>query len=913
MDETVHIVIDGQTVQAFKRETILEAALRNGIEIPNLCYNKKISHTAACRLCIVSIEGRPGGIPSCTTPVEEGLRISVFTPALEKIRRTTLDLAMSNHNDDCISCVKDGSCHLQDLAFRYNLGKKDRRFPPIWQELDKTSDLSSQVLNYDASKCIQCNRCIKACSDIQGKGILTFVNRGIHTTVGTGYAQWNQSKCDGCGECAQICPVGAITPKQFYGPRKRIRAKDIDKTTRTTCPYCGVGCQLDIATCKTVQEGKPVDTVVQVTGAGAIPNNGMTCVKGRFGLDFATRPDRLKKPMIRKDGQLVEVEWPEAISYAAKRMQEIRDRSGADSLAGLSSARCTNEENFVFQKFIRSVIGTNNVDHCARLCHASTVAGLAISFGSGAMTNSIAELESAKVILVTGSNTTEAHPVIATFIRRAVQFGKAKLILVDPRHIDLARTATLWLRQKNGTDIAWLNGMVNVIIANGWENKEFISKNCENFEALKDAVKEFTPARVEELCGIPQKDLVEAARLFAQTDRGSIVYSMGITQHAHGTDNVKALANLAMVTGNIGRESTGVNPLRGQSNVQGACDMGALPNVYPGYQKVDDPAVRAKFSKAWGDAKLSEKPGLTVVEMMNAAHAGTIKGLYIMGENPMVSDPNTNHVREALEHLDFLMVQDIFLTETAQLADIVLPACLSLEKDGTFTNTERRVLPVSKVVLPPGQARDDWGIVQELARSMGHNWSYGGVREIMQEINALTPQYGGITPERIAAGERLQWPCPNSSHPGTKFLHKDGNFTRGKGLFCAVKYVPAKEPTDAEYPYTLNTGRNLFHYHTGSMTRRTKALPAFSAGPYIELSAADADELGVDTGHKVRVSSRRGTIELPVLVTRKVAQGSVFIPFHFAEAAANVLTIDALDPTAKIPEFKVCAVKIEKV
>jgi predicted molibdopterin-dependent oxidoreductase YjgC len=438
-------------------------------------------------------------------------------------------------------------------------------------------------------------------------------------------------------------------------------------------------------------DGKPTDTVVQVTGAEAIPNNGRTCVKGRFGLDFANRPDRLRQPMIRKDDQLVEVAWPEALAYAARRLQEISSAHGPDAIAGLASARCTNEENYLFQKFMRSVIGTNNVDHCARLCHASTVAGLAISFGSGAMTNSIAELESAQVILVTGSNTTEAHPVIATFIKRAVEANGAKLIVVDPRNIDLVRHAAVWLRQKNGTDIAWINGMVHVILANGWENKAFIEKHCENFEALRASVQSFTPALVEELCGIAPADRAEAARLFAQTDRGSIVYSMGITQHAHGTDNVKALANLAMVTGNIGREGTGVNPLRGQNNVQGACDMGALPNVYAGYQKVDDAAAREKFAQAWGASQLSSKPGLTVVEVMHAAHAGQIKGLYIMGENPMVSDPNLNHVREALEHVDFLMVQDIFLTATAQLADVVLPACSFLEKDGTYVNGSSRI------------------------------------------------------------------------------------------------------------------------------------------------------------------------------------------------------------------------------
>ncbi len=914
MSDTITLWIDKQPITAIKGETILEAALRNGIEIPNLCYNKKVSHTASCRLCIVNIAGRPGAIPACTTPAEEGMTITCFSPALEKVRRTTLDLALSNHNDDCISCVKDASCQLQDLAFRYNLGFKDRQFPPIWEELNKTSDFSSQVLNYDASKCIQCKRCIKACSELQGKGVLTFVNRGIRTTVGTGYAEWKDSKCDGCGECAQICPVGAITVKQFYGPRTRIRQKDIERVVRTTCPYCGVGCQLDVATRRCFSEGVgSKDLMIQVTGADVVPNYGRTCVKGRFGLDFVTRPDRLKRPMIRKEGKLVEVEWPEAISYTAHRLSEIRAKHGPAAIAGLSSARCTNEENYLFQKFIRSSIGSPHIDHCARLCHASTVAGLAITLGSGAMTNSIAELEHASVILVTGSNTTETHPVIATYIKRAVLHHKAKLIVVDPREIDLCRFATLWLRQRNGTDIAWINGMVQAIIENGWENKAFIASHTENFDATREVMKKYDAKTVEHLTGIPAAQLVKAAKLFAQAKTASIVYSMGITQHAHGTDNVKAISNLALVAGQIGRESTGVNPLRGQNNVQGACDMGALPNVFPGYQKVDDATAHDKFATAWHNKHLPEKVGMTVTEIMGAAHDGTVKALYIMGENPMISDPDITHVKASLAHLECLIVQDIFLTETAELADVVLPASSFAEKTGTYTNTERRILPLARIVDPPGDARADWEIVQSLAQALGHAWNYDDTNDILREINALVPQYAGITPERLAAGERLQWPCPSVTHPGTRFLHKDGAFSRGKGLFSAVDHIAAKEQPCAEYPFVLNTGRMLYHYHTCSMTRRTEALPRYVKDAYMEMCKADCDALGVAHGEIVRVSSRRGAINIPVKLTEIVAVGSVFIPFHFAEAAANVLTNTAIDPTAKIPELKVCAVKIEKL
>jgi formate dehydrogenase alpha subunit len=899
----ITITIDGKKIRAKKGETLLEAALRNDIDIPNLCYNKKVSHTAACRLCIVKIEGRNGGIPSCTTRVEEGMVVTAFDDELEAVRKTTMDMTLSNHNDDCISCVQDGECQLQDLAFRYSLGKKDRELPPIWEEIDPTSDFSSQVLNYEASKCIQCNRCIKACYELQGKGILSFINRGINTTVGTGFDEWAESNCDGCGQCVQICPTGALTSKQFYGDRKRVRVIDVEKKVETTCPYCGVGCQLEMAVRK--------DKIIKVSGAYKEPNFAKTCVKGRYGLDFVDRDDRLKKPMIKKYGEFVEVEWDDAIEYTARRFTEIKEANGAGAIAGLSSARCTNEENFVFQKFIRSVIGTNNVDHCARLCHASTVAGLATTLGSGAMTNSIREIEDADVILVTGSNTTETHPVIATHIKRAVQFNNAKLIVVDPRKIDLVDHATLWLRQNSGTDVAWINGLMNAILQENMQNDEFIAERTENVEAMKEVLAKYTPELVQKIAGIRAEDLIAAAKIYAGGERGSIIYSMGITQHSNGTDNVKSLANLAMLTGHIGRESTGVNPLRGQNNVQGACDMGALPNVYPGYQKVAEEKSRLKFEKAWG-TKLDPNPGLTITEIMSGAHDGSIKGMYIMGENPMVSDPNLNHVKAALETVDFLVVQDMFLTETAAMADVVFPATSFAEKDGNYTNTERRVLPIHQAVTPRGESRDDWAILQDIANVMGAGWNYGGIKDIIDEINFLTPQYGGITYKRIKKGERLQWPCPTVDHPGTRYLHKDG-FIRGKGLFSAIDHLdPAEMPCD-EYPTVMSTGRMLFHYHTGSMTRRTKALPKYCKDAYVEMCTEDCEALGVTHGEMVRVSSRRGTIDIAVKETDKVVPGNIFIPFHFAEAAANMLTNDVVDPIAKIPELKVCAVKIEKI
>ena len=912
MKDMVTIYIDSEPIEALKDQTILEAAITHGIEIPNLCYNKKVSHTAACRLCVVRVKGSPTMVPSCTTPVKEGMEITAFDDEIKEVRKTILDMALSNHNDDCISCVKDGSCELQDLAFRYSLGKHDRSLPAIWETIDKTSDFTSQVLDYNASKCIQCGRCIKACAEIQGKGILSFVNRGIHTTVATGYNSWNQSNCDGCGECVQICPVGALTEKQVYGKMKRIRQKDIENITQTTCPYCGVGCQLNIAT-KKIRTGKDAgkDTIIKVTGAEDIPNFGKTCVKGRFGLDFINRKERLKKPLIKKDGKFAEVEWDEAIQYTASKLKEIKEKHGPDAIAGLSSARCTNEENFVFQKFIRAAIGTNNVDHCARLCHASTVAGLASTLGSGAMTNTIEELEYAKVILVTGSNTTETHPVIATHIKRAVLYHDAKLIVVDPRKIDLVKYAAIWLRQNNGTDVAWINGLMNVILKEKLHDKDFIESRTEGFDALEKILEKYTPENVEKISGIPKDKLIEAAKIYANAETGSIVYSMGITQHTNGTDNVKSLANLAMVTGNIGKESTGVNPLRGQNNVQGACDMGALPNVYPGYQKVVEKTSHEKFEKAW-NAELSDKIGLTITEIMDAALNKDVKAVYIMGENPMISDPNINHVRDALKTVDFLICQDIFLNETTELADVVFPASSFAEKDGNYTNTERRILPINKILEPVGESKADWEIIKMLSNAIGFEMNYNNVKDIIDEINIVTPQYGGITYERISNGEKLQWPCPTPDHPGTKFLHKD-KFVRGKGLLSAVDHIDSKELPDKDYPFVMSTGRILFHYHTGTMTRKTKVLPQYVETAYVEMCCEDIEKLKVKNGEKVRVTSRRGQIDIAVLETAKVAKGSIFIPFHFAEAPANMLTIDEVDPVAKIPELKVCAVRIEKI
>jgi formate dehydrogenase alpha subunit len=641
-------------------------------------------------------------------------------------------------------------------------------------------------------------------------------------------------------------------------------------------------------------------------------SKGALCVKGWNAYEFINKLDRLKVPLIKSNGGFKEVGWARALGTVSKRLLEIKEKYGADALGFLSSAKATNEENFLMMKLARAVFKTNNVDHCARLCHASTVVGLAATFGSGAMTNSISEFEDADLFLVTGSDTTEQHPLIGSRIINAVNDRGAALIVIDPRKIELAKYAAIYMAQDNGTDVAWINGMANVIIEEGLYDREYIEKRTENFEQLKEVVEQYTPEYVEKITKIPRDLLIQAARLYAKSKKAMIVYSMGITQHTTGVDNVKSLANLAMLTAHVGFASTGVNPLRGQNNVQGACDVGALPNVFSGYQKVADEAARVKFEKIWKVKNLPPKPGLTVTEIFNKALEGKLKGLYIMGENPVISDPDSTHVRKALKKLEFLAVNEIFLSDTTQYADVILPAASFAEKDGTFTNTERRVERIRRAIKPVGQARTDWEILCEIATRCGYKeMEYDHPSQIMDEIAELTPIYGGISYDRLDPFG-LQWPCPDKDHPGTGYLHKD-KFAKGKATFMPCVYKAADELPDDEYTFVLSTGRVYWHWHTGTMTRRTSTLDREVPAGYVEINPKDAEKLNIQKGDRVRISSRRGQIETQVLVTEKVKEGSVFVPFHFREAAANVLTNPAVDPVAKIPEYKVCAVKIEKI
>jgi formate dehydrogenase alpha subunit len=624
-------------------------------------------------------------------------------------------------------------------------------------------------------------------------------------------------------------------------------------------------------------------------------------------MDFVQSDKRLTTPLIKRNGEFKEVGWEEALDTVAQRLSDIKGAHGPDSIGGLSSAKCTNEENYIFQKFMRAAVGTNNVDHCARLCHASTVAGLARAFGSGAMTNSIDEIRRAKCIFVIGSNTTEAHPVIGLAIKDAVVNHGAALIVADPRGIDLVRFAQVHLAQKPGTDVALINAMMHVILSEHLQDESFIAERTEDFEALEAVIKDFTPEQAEAITTVQAELIRVAARAYATAASSSIIYSMGITQHTTGTDNVLSLANLAMMTGNVGIESAGVNPLRGQNNVQGACDLGALPNVYPGYQSVEDAVIQQKFQTAWG-VTLSNEKGLTVVEMLHAAEQDQLKALYIMGENPALSDPNLNRARQALKNIEFLVVQDIFLTETAEYADVVLPSACFAEKDGTFTNTERRVQRVRQAVPAPGQARQDWEIVSDISTRLGYPMRYDDASAIMNEIARVSPIYGGISFGRIEP-VGLQWPCPHATHPGTVYLHK-GKFSRGLGKFHAVEFKAPAETPDKRFPFLLSTGRQLYQFHTGTMTRKSPVIHQVSPTGYVEIHTRDAEKLGIKDGQMVEVTTRRGRVQTPARVTTQIEQGWLFMPFHFSEGPANMLTIDALDPIAKIPEYKVCAAQI---
>ncbi len=899
MSEEIKVTIDGTELAGSPGQSILDLALENNIEIPNLCHDPRLTPTGSCRMCLVEVEGQNQPIASCTLEIQPGMAVRTETEEISDIRRTILELLFYEHCGSCTTCDENGQCKLQNYAYEYQLDLEslDQGFITRPEPNYTTGNLA---LEYDPRKCIRCGRCVRICDEVQMAHALTFKNRAADTVVTTAFdVPLNESTCVLCGQCISTCPTGALYDRSAIGQGQ---AKDLIKT-RTTCVYCGVGCQIYL----NVNPKK--NLIVRATSEiGCIPNDGNLCVKGRFGMDFVAHPDRLKTPLIRRNGSLEKATWDEAISVIAKNLKKIKSESGPDSIAGLSSAKCTNEDNYVFQKFIRAAIGTNNVDHCARLCHSSTVAGLARAFGSGAMTNSIDEFRNAGCIFVIGSNTPEAHPVIAIGIREAVVKNGAELIVADPREIELVRYAKFHLQQRPGSDVALINAMMNVIIEEGLHDEDYIKQRTEGFEQVAEAVGEMTPEKAEKITTVPAEAIREAARTYAKADSSSIVFSMGITQHTTGTENVLSLANLAMLTGNVGKESAGVNPLRGQNNVQGACDLGALPNVYPGYQSVEDAGIHAKFEEAW-DTKLSDKTGLTVVEIFHAIEEDKVRALYLMGENPALSDPNLNRTRKALEKVEFLVSQDLFLSESGEYANVVLPAYSFAEKDGTFTNTERRIQRVRKAVTPPGQTRDDWRIICDVSTAMGLPMQYENASQIMDEIASVSPIYGGIAYDRIES-VGLQWPCLDRDHPGTKYLH-EGEFKRGKGKFHPVRFRAPAEIPDQDFPMILSTGRQLYQFHTGTLSRRSSAIDQKSPNGYVEIHFKDAEKYGIEDGDSVEVITTRGKVTTKASVGTQVARGWLFMPFHFAEGPANMLTNDALDPIAKIPEYKVCAAKIK--
>jgi len=892
VNDRITLTIDDQVIMADKGKTILQAALDNDIYIPHLCYHPDLKPVGVCRMCMVEIEGR-GLATSCNTPVEEGIAVRTDTPEINRIRRIAAELVIVNHEGECLECENNTECKLQEVVNFIGIDKervarlrKSERKLPI--------DTSNPFFDRDPNKCILCGICVRTCEELQGIGAVDFTFRGFDTTVAP-FARKPiaESVCLSCGECVVRCPVGALIPKEFAKPSREVK---------TVCAYCGCGCGLYL--------GVRGNTIVSARGeAGNPASGGALCVKGRFAHGFVNHPARLKKPLIRRNGKLEEATWDEALDLITEKFSRYK----GDQFAAISSAKCTNEENYIVQKFARAVMGTNNIDHCARLCHAPSVAGLAQSFGSGAMTNTIKGIRDSRCILAIGTNTTSAHPIIALEIKKAINKG-ARLIVANPREITLCRWADIFLQQTPGSDVALLMGMMKVIVDEGLEDRIFIEERCENFDAFKESLKNFDFDTVEKITGVPREKIIEAAVTYATHKPAAILYAMGITQHTHGTDNVLATSNLALLTGNVGKPSAGVNPLRGQSNVQGACDMAALPNVYPGYQKVSDPEIQKKFEKAWG-VDLSPAPGLTHTEIFKAAGEGKIKVVYLVGENPVISEANAKHAIASIKKLDFFVVQDIFLSETAELADVVLPAASFAEKDGTITNTERRIQRLRKAIEPVGDSRPDWRITCEIARRLGaKGFDFAHPSEIQDEVASVTPIYGGITYDRLEKLGTIQWPCRDKNDPGTLFLHARKFATKnGKGKFLPLEYKPPFELPDRDYPLMLTTERSLFHFHTATMTRKVDGLNTLRAHELVEINPKDAQNLGISDGEMIKVASRRGEVKAKAKVTEVSPAGVVSMTFHFAESPTNVLTSPAIDPVAKIPETKVCAVRIEKL
>jgi len=917
-DKPNTFTIDGREIDIRPGESIFRAARRLDIKLPHLCYSPKPGYRADgnCRVCMVEIEGERVLAASCIRTPTPGMKVKTQTERAKIARKMVAELLVTDQ--PAIEVAHDPVSEFWKTAKRQKA--EAGRFPKREASAVPAPDRSHPAMAVNLDACIQCNLCVRACREVQVNDVIGMAGRGYTEKIVFDFDDpMGASTCVACGECVQACPTGALLPAMLVDANN-VRTEFPDREVHSVCPYCGVGCQLTYHIKN--------DKLLYVTGRNGPANENRLCVKGRFGFDYVSNPQRLTRPMIRKEGvpkiphEIIDpsnpwthfrpATWEEALDRAAAGLKEIRDRDGSKALAGFGSAKCSNEEAYLFQKLVRAGFGTNNVDHCTRLCHASSVAALLEGVGSGAVSATFNEVKNSDVIIVIGANPTENHPVAATFFKQAAKRG-AKLIVMDPRGQALKRHAWCMMQFKNGADVAMLNAMLNVIVTEKLYDQQYIQTYVEGFDPFAESIKDFTPEEMAPICGIPADTLREVARTYARAESAIIFWGMGVSQHTHGTDNARCLIALSLITGQIGRPGTGLHPLRGQNNVQGASDAGLIPMFFPDYKSVESPEIRAKVEQAW-NAKLDPKKGLTVVEIMDAIHANMIKGMYILGENPAMSDPDLNHARQALAHLEHLVVQDLFLTETACYADVVLPASAWPEKDGTVTNTNRQV-QMGRVALPlPGEAKLDWWITQEIARRIGLNWNYTHPGEIYTEMAALMPSLNNITWQRIERESAVTYPCDAPDKAGRAVVFDKG-FPRpgGFGKLVAAKLTPPNETPDHEFPFILTTGRQLEHWHTGAMTRRADVLDALEPGPTAAVSRGTINKLGIKPGDMIRVATRRGEVELASRQDDAIPDGVVFIPFAFFEAAANKLTNPALDPFGKIPEFKFCAAKVEKV
>jgi formate dehydrogenase major subunit len=907
--------IDEREADIRAGETIFRAARRLGIKLPHLCYLPKPGYRpdGNCRVCMVEIEGERVLAASCIRTPTPGMKVKTQTDRAKTARRMVVELLLTDQPPKDVA--HDPQSEFWQTADRQKVTAS--RFP---RRAAPAPDRSHPAMAVNLDACIQCNLCVRACREVQVNDVIGMAGRGYGEKIVFDFDDpMGDSTCVACGECVQACPTGALMPATLVDAAN-VRTQFPDREVQSVCPYCGVGCQLTYH----IKD----DKLLYVSGRNGPANQNRLCVKGRFGFDYVSHPHRLMQPLIRKDGVAKHAHdtvdpanpwthfrpatWEEALDRAAAGLKTIRDRDGSKALAGFGSAKASNEEAYLFQKLVRAGFGTNNVDHCTRLCHASSVAALLETIGSAAVTATFNECKNSDVIIVIGANPTENHPVAATFFKQAAKRG-AQLIVMDPRGQALKRHATHMLQFKPGADVAMLNGILNVIVTEGLYDRQYVEAQTSNFKAFAEHIKDFTPEEMAPICGIAADTLRTVARSYARAKSAIVFWGMGVSQHVHGTDNARCLIALALICGQIGRPGTGLHPLRGQNNVQGASDAGLIPMFFPDYRSVENAEIRASVEKAWGTT-LDPKRGLTVVEIMKAVHAGVIKGMYVLGENPAMSDPDLNHAREALAHLEHLVVQDIFLTETAAYADVILPASAWPEKDGTVTNTNRQVQMGRRALPLPGEAKLDWWITQEIARRIGLAWNYRHPSEIYAEMASLMPALDNIAWDRIEKESAVTYPSDAPDKPGHDVVFGDRFPTQdGRGKIVPAKILPPDERPDAEFPFVLSTGRQLEHWHTGAMTRRASTLDALEPGAVANLSRGTIAKLGIKPGDMVRVTTRRGTIELIARQDDAIPDGVVFIPFAFVEAAANLLTNPALDPFGKIPEFKYCAAKVEPV